>query len=201
MAKPRVRGRENLHSLTDPALVISNHITYVDIGWILYALPARFREQLATAMIGEHLIAMRRPSSDRSIFYKFYEKTRYALVVSLFNVFPLPQRTGFRRSFEFAGESADRGYSVLVFPEGKRTETGELEPFRSGIGMLANRLNLPIVPMRIDGLYEYRFKKKHFVPPNQIRVSIGEPVQYAPSENPDSIAKDLQRRITELAWK
>jgi long-chain acyl-CoA synthetase len=201
LAKPRVRGHENLQGVDGPALVISNHITYVDIGWILYALPARFREQLATAMIGEHLIAMRRPSSDRSIFYKFYEKTRYALVVSLFNVFPLPQRTGFRRSFEFAGESADRGYSVLVFPEGKRTETGELEPFRSGIGMLANRLNLPIVPMRIDGLYEYRIQKKHFVPPNQIRVSIGEPVQYAPDENPDSIAKDLQRRVAELTWK
>jgi hypothetical protein len=44
-------------------------------------------------------------------------------------------------------------------------------------------------------------QKKHFVPPNQIRVSIGEPVQYAPDENPDSIAKDLQRRVGELAWK
>ena len=67
--------------------------------------------------------------------------------------------------------------------------------------MLANRLNLPIIPMRIDGLYQYRVQQKHFVPPNQIRVSIGEPVQYAPDENPDSIAKDLQRRVAELTWK
>jgi 1-acyl-sn-glycerol-3-phosphate acyltransferase len=64
--------------------------------------------------------------------------------------------------------------------------------------MLANRLDLPVVPIRIDGLYEYRVKRAHWVPPDRITVSIGKPVQYASNENPDSIAKDLQRRVAAL---
>jgi long-chain acyl-CoA synthetase len=198
MAKPRVRGLRNLNELNGPALIVSNHVTYIDVGWILYALPARFRERLATAMVGERLMGMRHPPQERHPLFRLYERIRYALVVSLFNVFPLPQRSGFRHSFEFAGESADRGYSILVFPEGKRTDNGELEPFRPGIGMLANRLDLPVVPIRIDGLYEYRVKRAHWVPPDRITVSIGKPVQYASNENPDSIAKDLQRRVAAL---
>src|SRR6185369_5731292 len=43
MNKPRVIGRENLRDLRGPALVISNHVAYLDVGFILYALPPRLR--------------------------------------------------------------------------------------------------------------------------------------------------------------
>ena len=49
---PRILGRENLRSLKGPALVICNHIGDVDVGFILTALPARFRHKLATAAGG-----------------------------------------------------------------------------------------------------------------------------------------------------
>ncbi len=80
----------------------------------------------------------------------------YFLVVALFDVFPLPRRSGFRESFRFAGDLADRGYSVLVFPEGDLTPDGTLQPFQAGIGLLAANLRIPVVPMRIDGAYEVR---------------------------------------------
>ena len=60
------------------------------------------------------------------------------LIVTLFNVFPLPQKSGFRRSFSYAGESVDRGYSLLVFPEGRTTDDGLMRPFMGGIGLLAS---------------------------------------------------------------
>ena len=54
--------------------------------------------------------------------------------MSLLNLFPLPREAGFRESFAFAGESVDRGYSILVFPEGRHTTDGKIGPFRAGVG-------------------------------------------------------------------
>ena len=89
------------------------------------------------------------------------------LGVSLLNLFPLPREAGFRRSFAYAGEAVDRGYSVLVFPEGRLTTTGEMNPFRSGIGLLAENLGIPVLPMRIDGLFEIKQAGKKFAPPRK----------------------------------
>jgi long-chain acyl-CoA synthetase len=198
LAHPRVRGREHLSGLRGPALVISNHITEIDIGFVLAALPPRFRNRLATAMIGERLRDMRNPPPEMNIFARWLNRVNYFLVVALFNVFPLPQVTGFRESFAFAGETADRGYSVLVFPEGRRTPDGKLSEFRAGIGILAKRLNLPIIPVRIDGLYELRMANRRFAWPGTVRVSIGESMRFPADTPPEAITKALEERIVAL---
>ena len=64
---PRIEGRENLRGVSGPLLVISNHVGDVDPGFILTALPARFRHRLATATGGEALEALRTPGPDRGI--------------------------------------------------------------------------------------------------------------------------------------
>lgn len=198
MARPSVHGRENLRHLRGPLLFISNHVTQVDVGFVLAALPHRYRRRLAVAMWGELLQEMREPGKDLGFFKKLYEKLRYALVVALFNVFPLPQRTGFRESFAFAGESVDRGYSILVFPEGRRTQDGNLSPFQTGIGMLANNLNLPIVPIRIDGLFELKMKGQKLARPGTVKVSIGSAVFFSTGTDPLHIAKALEERMISM---
>jgi long-chain acyl-CoA synthetase len=102
------------------------------------------------------------------------------------------------KSFLFAGENIDSGYSVLVFPEGRRTQNGQLSQFQTGVGMLATRLRVPVLPMRIDGLFEAAKSRKFFVKPNQITVRVGDPILYPPSTDPASIARDLERRVREL---
>jgi long-chain acyl-CoA synthetase len=116
----------------------------------------------------------------------------------LFNVFPLPQKSGFRRSFAFAGETMDRGYSVLVFPEGARTPDGEMKRFMEGIGLLARKLNVPVVPARIDGLWQLKKARKQFAKRGQITVTLGEPVSFPQSEEPERITTELRRRVTAL---
>ncbi len=123
---------------------------------------------------------------------------KWALGVSLLNLFPLPREAGFRESFAYAGESVDRGYSVLVFPEGHHTTDGKLQPFRAGIGLLANNLRVPVVPMRIDGLFELKQAGKKFARPWQIRVKIGPPVQFPPNSDPQWIAQELQKAVEQL---
>ncbi len=153
---PRVLGRENLRGVRGPVLVISNHIDDVDVGFIQTVLPPRLRHRLATATGGEALEALRSPAADRSWLGRTYDRVQWTLGVALLNLFPLPRQAGFRKSFAYAGEAVDRGYSVLVFPEGRHTEDGKLRPFRSGVGLLVNNLRIPVIPMRIDGLFEIK---------------------------------------------
>src|SRR6267142_197809 len=198
LAAPRIRGRENLRGVQGPVLVVCNHVTYLDIAWILPALPARFRNRLATAMGGERLARMRRPSNSLSLFERFMERLRYFLALSLFNVFPLPQQSGFLRSFAFAGDLADRRWNVLVFPEGKTTEDGEMIPFRSGIGLLAKQLNIPVVPIYLDGLFDLKQRERILARPGRVRVTIGVPVRFAPNQDANEITRELERRVREL---
>ncbi len=200
MARPIIRGREHLRGLDGPLLLISNHITQVDIGFVLLALPWRYRHRLAVAMLGEMLQAMRHPPGDAGFWRRCLERLSYFLVVALFNVFPLPQQTGFRRSFAYAGECADRGLSILVFPEGRRTQDGNLSPFRAGVGMLAKNLALPVVPMRIDGLWEMKQKARRIARRGEVRVTVGEVFRFQTDADAEWIAAELERRMRELKW-
>jgi long-chain acyl-CoA synthetase len=199
LAHPRVIGRENLRSVKGPVLVISNHVIYLDVGFVLAALPARFRYRLAVAMGGEHLTGMRQPPPEWFFLRRWLQRMNYFLVVALFNVFPLPKSSGFRESFRFAGELADQGWSVLVFPEGELTPDGKLQPFRAGIGLLAGNLQLPVVPLRIEGTYEIREAHSIFNRPGRIRVHIGKPMEFPAGSDPQQIARELERRVASLA--
>ncbi|HLX83187.1 MAG TPA: AMP-binding protein [Terriglobales bacterium] len=198
LAWPKIHGRENLRGLRGPVLVISNHISNIDFGFIQAALPARIRHRIAIATRGEALEILRSPSQKRAWFMRVYDRTLWALGVALLNLFPLPSQSGFRKSFAYAGEAVDRGYSVLVFPEGKHSTDGSLAPFRSGIGLLANNLRIPILPMRIDGLYEVKKSGRRFAPSGKIQVQIGKPIQFAPETAPEDIARALHEAVENL---
>ena len=65
----------------------------------------------------------------------------YGLVTLLFNGFPIPQtESGARESIRYMGELVEEGWSILIFPEGERTVTGEIGRFLPGVGMIASRL-------------------------------------------------------------
>jgi long-chain acyl-CoA synthetase len=195
---PRIVGREHLRGVRGPLLVVANHVSDVDAGFILTALPARFRHRLTVAAGGEALEELRTPSPGRPFFLRIYDRVQWILGVSLLNLFPLPREGGFRKSFAHAGEAVDHGYSVLVFPEGRHTKDGKMLPFRAGIGLLAENLGIPVLPMRIDGLFEFKHAGKKFAPPWKIRVRIGAPVKFEPGTGPEKIAAELQRAVDNL---
>jgi long-chain acyl-CoA synthetase len=198
MAKPKVAGREHLNNFRGPALIICNHVTQTDIGFILAALPARLRHRLAVAMQGEMLRSMRHPPREWNIVRRWYEQLQYVLVTALFHVFSLPQRAGYRESFQYAGKLVDEGWSVVVFPEGKRTQSGTLNEFRKGIGLLAARLDLPVIPMHIHGLFALKQQKKYFSRPGSVQVHIGAPIRFENEADAEQITKRLQSVVEAL---
>ena len=196
MAHPRILGRENLDGIDGPVLITCNHVTYVDLGFVLIAVPPRMRHKLAVGMLGERLWGMWRPPAGTNIFARWWQQAGYYLVVALFDVFPLPQQSGVRESFAFAGESVDRGYSVVVFPEGRRTPDGKPSPFRSGVGMLAQRLDIPVVPMRIEGLFALKMSGRKIARRGELTVRIGKPLRFSS----DAPAEEITRQLENVTW-
>jgi long-chain acyl-CoA synthetase len=195
---PHIEGRENLQGWSGPLLVVCNHIADVDPGFVLTALPSRFRNYIAIATGGEALEKLRTPAADRDLFARIYDRIQWTLGVSLLNLFPLPREAGFRQSFKYAGEAVDRGYSILVFPEGRHTTDGKINPFRAGIGLLAKNLAIPVLPMRIDGLFEVKQAGKKVAPPGKISVRIGKPIEFAAESGPEQIAMKLRAAVETL---
>ena len=199
---PRITGHEKLASLPTGAkkanLIIANHVTYFDPAYIMLGLPERFRSKLAVAMDGELLESMRTPPPGRNAFLAIVDRITYFLLVSIFDVFPLPRYAGFQRSFAFMGNLIDQGWNVLIFPEGERTKTGRLSAFRTGIGLLATQLRVPVIPMYLGSFGELKQQGKHIARPRQVSVAIGQPISFAETDDPANIAQELQRRVESL---
>jgi long-chain acyl-CoA synthetase len=107
----------------------------------------------------------------------------YYLAAFFFNAFPLPQReAGTRQTLRYIGTLIGAGYSILIFPEGKRTEAGEINPFRAGVGMIAARLDVPVVPVRLEGLDRILHLKATFPTRGTARVAFGAPMSLSGSD-------------------
>src|SRR6185503_11413583 len=182
MCRVRTIGVERLANVKPPVLFISNHVTDVDAGLIISALPWRWRYRMAIAMAGEILRE-----------WRMNAKVQYALGAALFNVFSLPRQSGFRQSFEYAGEAVDRGFSILIFPEGTETKDGRIQPFKAGIGLLASELNVPVVPIMLRGLFEVKKRRQRFVKPGTVSITFGEPITFTKGETAAEITSELDR--------
>lgn len=87
----------------------------------------------------------------------------FAAVIEALHAYPVkrgrPDRGAIRKSLELL----HAGQTLLIFPEGHRTETGALQPARSGVVFLAKRTGAPIVPVGIVGRYGFRRRIRYYV--------------------------------------
>ena len=126
-----------------------------------------------------------------SLWERLVKSVVYRLLTVLFNGFPLPQtEMGARESVRYMGELVEEGWSILIFPEGERTLTGEIGPFFPGVGMIASRLRLPVVPIRLRGVDRVLPRTGTWPHPGRVEVKIGGPI--FPNELP---YRDLARQV------
>jgi long-chain acyl-CoA synthetase len=201
LAKPTVTRPADIPA-DEPILIVCNHVTAYDGPLVQYALPARIRNRIAAAMSGEMLEDFRhfrnpdRKPGQRK--FMFFGPAAYWLLTALYNVFPLPRRRDFQRSFSHAGEALDRGYNVLVFPEGTRSESGTLANFRPGIGMLVKQSHTAVLPVAILGLGELKDQGQRWFRSGRIEVRVGKPVRFAPEESEATITARLHAEVESL---
>jgi long-chain acyl-CoA synthetase len=197
LAKPKVVLTSQVIP-SGPMLIIGNHVTAYDGPLILYGLPGRVRRRVAIAMSGELLEDLRRGRGQGNAVVNALAPIGYWLITALYNVFPLPRMRGFRRSFAHAGEAMDRGYSVMVFPEGHRSETGKLQRFREGIGLLAKESQAPVLPVALRGLGELKATGR-WVRSGKLEVRVGAPVELGPEATPAELTAALEEAVRQLA--
>ncbi|MBM3700668.1 MAG: AMP-binding protein [Actinobacteria bacterium] len=151
--RTRIDGRDNLKQFDRPTVFISNHVSVMDTLVIIYSLPLKIRARLAVVMsIGHHF--NRFFSGQGNIFRRLIEGAGFFLFISLFiNVIPLARHAGFDQVFKNIGMAIDRGWNILIFPEGAVTLDGNIQEFEPGIGLICKDMKAPVIPLRIDGLF------------------------------------------------
>jgi long-chain acyl-CoA synthetase len=132
--KVKVTGQEKLVGLRGPVMFAPNHCLHWDNGIILMAIPLSWRWKLAVAAAADDVFGNKLNGFASSI---------------LANAFPLAREGAIRRSLELLGARLDRQFSVLIYPEGKLTVGGPMQPFKSGTGLIAVEGATPVVPMKL----------------------------------------------------
>lgn len=193
----RVEGREHLRGLAGPVVFAVNHQSHMDTPVVMAALPARWRYRLAPAMAKEFFKAHFFPDQMGRAAW-LTNSLNYYLAALFFNAFPLPQReAGARQTLRYIGDVLGDGLSVLIFPEGERSETGAIGRFRPGVGMIGSRLAVPVVPVRIEGLDRVLAPGWWMARPGRVRVAFGAPMRLA-GEDYEALAGRVEEAVRRL---
>src|SRR5579883_254870 len=186
----RSEGLQNLRGVAPPVIFASNHQSYMDVPAIMSALPARWRYRVAPAVRKEFF-------EEHFHGRSFTNSLNYYLASLFFNTFPIPQHEpGALSTLRYMGELAGGGWCVLIFPEGKMTDQGEIAPFQPGVGMIASKLEIPVVPVRIEGLDRVLHKSWKMARMGRVRVAFGAPLKL---EGSDYLA--MARQVEEAVRK
>jgi long-chain acyl-CoA synthetase len=194
---PRIERQRSIASGT-PLLIAVNHVTAFDVPLVLAALPPRIRRHSAVAMAGGLLMGWRHARTERHGWLRPLTPFAYWLVTALFNVFPLPQGAGFRRSFAHAGAAMDHGMHVILFPEGRRSAGESLGAFQSGIGLLVRESAARVLPVAMLGLGELKQRKRRWFRPGTVTIRIADAMAMDSGETPQEFTARLETKFREL---
>ena len=179
----RVRGIENLADTKLPVLFIANHSSHIDTLSVIRALPDFIRKKTAVAAAADYFFKSNLAGSATSL---------------LLNTFPFSRGAQVRRSLEYCADLVHAGWSILIYPEGTRSTTGELLPFKGGIGLLAEELRIPIVPVAVYGGFEILPKGQSFPHPGPASVMFGEPIRPDMAMPTQDLISNLQQSLAGL---
>jgi long-chain acyl-CoA synthetase len=184
IARPfEVLDNERLANCRPPLLFIANHSSHVDTLSVIRALPRDIRRRTAVAAAAD---------------YFFKSDLIGSLTSLLLNTFAFSRGAQVRRSLEYCADLTQAGWSILIYPEGTRSTTGKLLPFKHGIGLLVDALKVPVVPIAVHGGFSILPKGRSWPRPGPARVVFGEPVRLQEGMEARDTVDVLQRVLADL---
>lgn len=191
VSRVKVQGRANVseHAKT-PVLFFVNHASGIDAGFVLRALPAKIRSRTAIAAAIDTLWEDKKISRWR----KFLQLSA--------NIFPFARVGQIKSSFEYAGRLIDRGYSVMFFPAGKVSKTGEPQEFKQGTGLVTLEMAVQVVPVAVVGSQEvlpYGKQMLHWGGHRHtVEVVFGKPKTFKAGTSVGDITDQVQKDVKTL---
>jgi long-chain acyl-CoA synthetase len=181
----RVVGRENLRGLLQPVLFAANHHLHNDNALILSAIPLGLLWKLSVAAAQDGIF--------RSPFRGF-------MATLIGNAFPLSRTGAVRRSLDLLGARLDRGYGVLIYPEGELTVGGPLQELKTGIGLVAIHGAVPVVPIRLKVHRYSRWDAETdgTALRGDVEVAFGRPMEFGIDVTPEQATDEIRAAIEAL---
>jgi len=181
----RTTGLEQLEGLDGPVMFTPNHCLHLDNGIILTRLPLGVRWKLSVAAAADTI----------------YDSPIQGFLASVIaNAFPLQREGGVRRSLEMLGTRLDRGFNILLYPEGKLTVGGPLQPFKAGAGLIAVEGATPIVPVKLR-IHEMSIvDRRRFGGPlrGDVELVIGAPIRFDADTDHAAATTRLEEAVAAL---
>lgn len=173
-----VRDPENLPA-TPPYLLAANHASHLDAPAILSAVREARGEDAARAL---HVLGARDYFFDSALKEWFFS--------TFLNVVPIEREESSLAGLRLVRSILRSGESALIFPEGTRSRTGEIQAFKPGLGLISRELDVPIVPVHVGGTHALLPADRSVPRRGRVTLTFGAPI--APAEW-EALARDLPR--------
>ncbi|OGB97831.1 hypothetical protein A3F06_00360 [candidate division TM6 bacterium RIFCSPHIGHO2_12_FULL_36_22] len=185
--KLSVKGRDNLKGLKGPVLFMPNHTSVIDGAVLLRALPWKWR--LKTSFAAAY-----------DVLYEHFSKVAWLAELGA-NAFPLPRTDSgnINSGLNNIGSMLDQGYSVGIFPEGQMSLDGKLLPLKAGAGLIATQMDVPIVPVKIEGAnvlvpYDKLMPRSR----GTVKITFGKPLYFKRNDSPIDAQEKIYNALKEL---
>ena len=183
-----IRGRENLPARA-PFILVANHASHLDAVILGGILPLRFVGAVFPIAAGDTFFTKRASSIFATAFM---------------NALPIWRKNCGAHSLEDLRERLMQGACVyILFPEGTRTRTGKMAPFKPGLGRLVAGTSIPVVPCYLNGTFAALPSSETIPRWKKISVRVGTPLSFAEMANDragwESIARATEKAVRDLA--
>ncbi len=181
--RTQVQGLDLLDRVDGPVIFVANHASHLDTPLILLSLPDRWRRTTAVGAAADY-------------FFDTWWRAVGSAV--LFNTFPIERRGGTMATTP--GEILADGWSIVIYPEGTRSEDGWMGRFRMGAAWLAVQHQVPVVPIAHRGTFAAMPRGQGWPSPGrrQLTVRFGEPLYPASGESAREFGPRVQQAVAAL---
>jgi 1-acyl-sn-glycerol-3-phosphate acyltransferase len=171
----KTTGSENVPK-TGGVLLVANHQSYLD-----------------PVLVAVHL---RRPVSFLAKS-ELFENPYFGWFIRMLHAFPVRQGEGDVGAVKEVIRRLQEGNVLNIYPEGSRTQTGELAPLEKGVALIIRRAGVPVVPIAIEGSYAAWPKDRKLFHAHPIRLKYGKPINFD-GKRSDEILQTLESRLKEM---
>lgn len=164
----RTENVDAIAQLEGPFILAANHPSDIDTAVLMAALPSPWRYRLAPTVAEACFVDVNR----------VWKRFKHSMLLLFANGLTLPRGSSLRSALRHMGWLVNQGWAILVYPEGQISESSQSLPFEAGIGMIATRLHIPVVPVRIEGTDRIYHRSSLIPRPGRTFIRFGQPLSF-----------------------